>query len=88
VRSALQNVLEIGVLLEQGDPALFELSQISAADPARQKLACSRLQSRFWRRRFTVQLLERLPPPGDLDRRECRLRGAADRRAQRIVNVE
>ena len=86
--AARGNRVRVAHFVEQCGPTLRDARQRGATHPARQQFirACSKPWLR--RRRAGVEPLQRVAPPRQPDRAQCRLRRACDHLPQRVVNCE
>lgn len=88
LRAALREALNVWHSFEQSRPCGFQRRQVRARHSARKKLGSGGLEPRLGRQQTSIELLEPIAPPGQLDCPECRLGRACDDFAQRIVDCE
>lgn len=82
------NPVGIYLLFEQAGPSVFQRPQFGTSYPERKKILRGRLQGRrSWRRRM-IELLQPLPPPGELRRSECRLGCTSNDITHRRIDLE
>ena len=78
-REAARLSLAPGKRLQQRQPCIFELTQLTPAYAARQKLLCNRPQARLrGPSRLLIELLQPFAPPGEPDRAEPRVAACRD----------